>query len=79
MNTAFDLLEERVSAVTERLAALRVEIGRLERSLAIRPEDAAQAEHPAGRLAEENRRLLGERARIRERIRELIEEIDRAL
>lgn len=79
MDDTLDLLEQRVALVTERLAHFKGEVARLEREL-LAPRPAAPA--PAGDergIAEEHARFLAERAAIRERVRALIAEIDRAL
>lgn len=82
METALDLLEQRVSLMLGRFASLRAEVARLERELlsspaAEEPSPPAVAADPG--LAAENARLLAERSAIRERVQELIREIDRAL
>jgi len=81
MDQELQALEERVAAVTTRLALLRGRINELEGMIGAGPTRApTRAPGPApADLVDENRRLLGERTRIRARVRELIEEIDRVL
>ena len=81
MNTALDVLEERVNAVADLVQRLRNEVARLERELAEHPRPAPVAQSPPApvpdpRLAEEITRLRAERSLVRERIRGLIKEID---
>jgi hypothetical protein len=80
MASPLQLLEERVSAVTERLTHLRSEVRRLQGLLEAceRPARTDADAAPAG-SGVEIRRLREERARIRARIRAMIQEIDRAL
>lgn len=77
MLTNLDTLENLVTRAEERLDTLRSEVERLQTELRERPVPRPER-GPSG-IADENRRLLEERALVLERIRGLIGEIDRAL
>lgn len=83
VETTLDLLEQRVSLMVARFAALRADVARLERELLASPSSQEPSPPSAviapETLAGENSRLLAERAAVLERVRLLIGEIDRAL
>ncbi len=79
MEQVLERLEERVRAAIDLIARLRADIARLESELAAKPlvETAVPvASDESKELAEEVARLQTERAVVRDRIRELIKEID---
>jgi uncharacterized small protein (DUF1192 family) len=78
-----DLLEQRVSAAVDLIAALREKVARLEHDLALARRSppartGAVAPDEAKRLADEVARLRAERAAARAQVQGLIREIDRA-
>jgi len=81
MSEALGLLEQRVSAAVDLIASLRDRVARLEQELeALHAGSAAEPPsepscEPA--LLEELARLRTERRVVRERIHELVKEIDR--
>ena len=79
MKDLLEDLEGRVRAAVDMIARLRAEVARLESELAAQPL-VETAEPVAGgecaSLAEEVARLQAERAVVRDRIRDLIREID---
>lgn len=82
MEDGLQLLEGRIASAVERIRDLRERLRQLEDARAATvspapsPAPAGTAETHAG-LEQECSRLLAERAVVRERIRELISELDR--
>lgn len=81
MQSAVDILEERVVAAADLIVSLRAKVVSLERELTTtRARELSAPRQPAPpdtALVEELERLRAERAVARESVRELLREIDR--